>query len=64
MKKTLVDVLLAKSNFKTIKYNCVIKKYIYLANQTTDKVEKVLYKLSDRRNTITILELKFLIMMK
>lgn len=52
-KNTLADVLLAKSNFKTIKYNCVIKKYIKLTNQITDKVEKVLFKLSDRRNAIT-----------
>lgn len=52
-KNTLADILLKKSNFKTINYYRVIKKFIELTNQKTEKVEKVLLKLSERRNAIT-----------
>lgn len=50
---TLADVLLQKSNFHTIDYHDVIKKYMELTSQSNDKVEKVLLHLSNIRNAIT-----------
>lgn len=50
---TLADVLLQKSNFHTIDYHDVMKKYMESTSQNNDKVEKVLLHLSNIRNAIT-----------
>lgn len=59
-KESLADILLNESNFKTIKYHCVIDKYIELTNQTSDKVKNVLLKLSENRNAVTHFGIKIL----
>ncbi len=50
---SLTDILLQESNFHTIDYCDVVKKYIELTGEETQKVEKVLFQLSYVRNAIT-----------
>ena len=52
-KNTLADVLLQDSNFHTIDYCDVIKKYIDLTGETSEKIEDVLLNLSHIRNAVT-----------
>ena len=52
-KNTLADLLLQDSNFKTIDYFDVVKKYTKLTGATSEKIESVLFHLSYVRNAIT-----------
>ena len=52
-KNTLADLLLQDSNFKTIDYFDVVKKYTKLTGATSEKIESVLLHLSYVRNAIT-----------